>query len=140
MRVARLGAAIAALAVGPAFAQEPVGCDKFKWPVARETAALRSGDLKTIASGSDLTALPFAGFPSSKGVAPGLYSVSLLAVAWLDVVQNGQQHRCRNHADLRLRGFRPSIPADIVNSSDIPGDAVSPPGCSERRFRNHRFS
>jgi hypothetical protein len=117
MRIAILAAAFAALAAGPAFAQEPVGCDKFKWPVDRETMALRSGDLKTIASGSDLTALPFAakislkapkdaglptppehapkdgtfaGFLSSKGVTAGLYSVSLSAGAWLDVVQNGQ--------------------------------------------------
>jgi hypothetical protein len=117
MRSAIITAVLAALAVSPAFAQEPVGCDKFKWPVDRETAALRSTDLKTIASGSDLVAVPFAatitlkapkdaalptpperapkdgtfaGFVSSMGVAPGLYSVSLSAGAWLDVVQNRQ--------------------------------------------------
>ena len=112
-----LAAAFAALAAGPAFAQEPIGCDKFKWPVERETTALRSNELKTIASGSDVTTLPFAakislkapkdaglptpperapkdgtfaGFLSSKGVTAGLYSVSLSAGAWLDIVQNGQ--------------------------------------------------
>ena len=110
-------AAFTILAAAPALAQEPVGCDKFKWPVEREMAALRSSDLKTTASGSDLAALPFAakitlkapkdaalpapperapkdgtfaGFLSSKGVAPGQYSVSLSAGAWLDLVQNGQ--------------------------------------------------
>src|SRR5579871_1981216 len=102
MRTVIIAAALAALAVSPAFAQEPVGCDKFKWPVDREMAVLRSTDLKTVASGSDIAALPFAakitlktakdaalptpperapkdgtfaGFLSSKGVAPGLYSV-----------------------------------------------------------------
>jgi hypothetical protein len=117
MRVTFIMAASAALIAGPALAQEPVGCDKFKWPVDHETTALRASDLKTIASGGDLAALPFAvkialkapkdaalptpperapkdgtfaGFLSAKGVTPGLYSVSLSAPAWLDVVQNGQ--------------------------------------------------
>jgi len=116
MRTTIISAVLAAL-VSPAFAQEPVGCDKFKWPVEREMAALRSADLKTVASGSDLAGLPFAakitlrapkdaalpmpperapkdgtfaGFLSSKGVAAGVYSVSLSEGAWLDVVQNGQ--------------------------------------------------
>lgn len=117
MRVRIIAAALAALITGPAFAQEPVGCDKFKWPVERETTALRASDLKTIGSGGDLGALPFAvkitlkaptdaalptpperapkdgtfaGFLSAKGVMPGVYSISLSAPAWLDVVQNGQ--------------------------------------------------
>jgi hypothetical protein len=111
-------AAVAALIAGPnTFAQEPVGCDKFKWPVDRETAALRALDLKAIASGTEIAALPFAatislkapkdaglpapperapkdgtfaGFASSKGVTPGIYSVALSAPAWLDLVQGGQ--------------------------------------------------
>lgn len=117
MRVRFIAAALAALITGPALAQEPVGCDKFKWPVERETTALRASDLKTVASGGDLAALPFAakvtlkapkdaalptpperapkdgtfaGFLAAKTVAPGVYSVSLSAPAWLDVVQNGQ--------------------------------------------------
>jgi hypothetical protein len=116
-RVTFIAAALSALITIPAFAQEPVGCDKFKWPVDRETTALRATDLRTVASGGDFTALPFAakitlkapndaalptpperapkdgtfaGFLSVKSVAPGLYSVSLSAPAWLDVVQNGQ--------------------------------------------------
>ena len=117
MRVRFIAAALAALITGPALAQEPVGCDKFKWPVERETTALRASDLKTVASGGDLAALPFAakvtlkapkdaalptpperapkdgtfaGFLSAKSVTPGLYSVGLAAPAWLDVVQDGQ--------------------------------------------------
>ena len=121
-------AALAALAISPAFAQEPVGCDKFKWPVDREMAALRSNDLGTIASGSDIAALPFAakitpktpkdaalptppertqkdgtfaGFLSSRRVVAGLYSISLSASAWLDVVQNGQFLRAKSFSSVQ---------------------------------------
>src|SRR4029077_4053284 len=117
MHVKFIAAALSAIITVPALAQEPVGCDKFKWPVERETTALRATDLKTVTSGGDLAALPFAakitlktpkdaalptpperapkdgsfaGFLSAKGVTLGLYSVSLSAPAWLDVVQNGQ--------------------------------------------------
>ena len=41
---------IAACAVAaPAFAQEPVGCDKFKWPLDKERATLNGTDLPKIA-------------------------------------------------------------------------------------------
>lgn len=143
MRIAILAAAFAAFAVGPAFAQEPVGCDKFKWPVERETAALRSGDLKTVASGSDLAALPFAakislkapkdaglptpperapkdgtfaGFLSSRGVTPGLYSVSLSAGAWLDVVQNGRFLKARSFSGVQgCDGIRKVVKFEFDN-------------------------
>ena len=110
-------AAFAALIASSALAQEPVGCDKFKWPVDREITALRAPDPKPIASGADIAALPlavkiglktpneadlptpperapkdgtFTGYLSSKGVAAGTYSIALSAPAWLDIVQNGQ--------------------------------------------------
>lgn len=128
MRIAIIAAAFAALFMSPSLAQEPVGCDKFKWPVERETTALRSSDLKTIVSGSDIAALPFvakialkapkdtapptpperapkdgtfAGFVSSKGVAAGVYSISLSAPAWLDVVQNGQFLKVRSFSGVQ---------------------------------------
>jgi hypothetical protein len=49
MRLA--SALIALLVAAPAFAQEPVGCDKFKWPLDKERAMLAaavpaSGDIK----------------------------------------------------------------------------------------------
>jgi hypothetical protein len=103
----------------PAFAaEEPSGCDKFKWPIDRERAALTAPDRTKLASGSEQAALPstgmtlalvtpgnaklptpperapkdgtFAGFTSIK-TAPkaGLYTVSLSAGAWVDVVQDG---------------------------------------------------
>ena len=111
--------ALLLLGVAPAFAaEEPSGCDKFKWPVDRERAALTAPDRAKLASGSEQAALPssgvtlalvapqdaklpspperapkdgtFAGFASFR-TAPkaGLYTISLSAGAWVDVVQDG---------------------------------------------------
>jgi hypothetical protein len=109
-----------ALAAAPAWAaEEPSGCDKFKWNIDRERAALTAPDRSKLTSGAELAALPatavtlalvapadaklpspperapkdgtFAGFASVK-TAPkaGLYTISLSAGAWVDVVQDGQ--------------------------------------------------
>lgn len=111
--------ALLVLAAAPALAaEEPSGCDKFKWPIERERAALTAPDRTKLASGNELAALPaggmtltlvspaeaklpmpperapkegtFAGFASFKA-APraGIYTVSLSAGAWVDVVQDG---------------------------------------------------
>jgi hypothetical protein len=111
--------ALLLLGAAPAWAaEEPSGCDKFKWPIERERAALTAPDRAKLASGSELAALPpsgvtlalvtpadaklptpperapkegtFAGFASIKA-APraGLYTVSLSSGGWLDVVQDG---------------------------------------------------
>jgi hypothetical protein len=111
--------ALLLLVSAPALAaEEPSGCDKFKWPIDRERAALTAPDRAKLASGSEQAALPttgitlalvppadaklptpperapkegtFAGFTSVK-TAPkaGLYTVSLSAGAWVDVVQDG---------------------------------------------------
>jgi hypothetical protein len=106
--------------VAPAFAaEEPSGCDKFKWPIERERAALTAPDRTKLTSGSELAALPatgvtlalrtpaeaklpspperapkegtFAGFASFKNAPKaGLYTISLSSGGWVDVVQNGQ--------------------------------------------------
>ena len=34
---------------GPALAEEPVGCDKFTWPLDKERALLTSADTITVA-------------------------------------------------------------------------------------------
>ena len=99
-------------------AEEPSGCDKFKWPIERERAALTAPDRSKLASGGELTALPstgvtlalrapadaklptsperapkegtFAGFASIKNAPKaGLYTISLSSGGWLDVVQDG---------------------------------------------------
>jgi hypothetical protein len=99
-------------------AEEPSGCDKFKWDITRERAALTAPDRTNINSGSDLGAvsstgmtlalvvpadakLPspperapkegtFAGFANFKAVPKaGVYTISLSEGAWVDVVQDG---------------------------------------------------
>jgi hypothetical protein len=112
---------IAACAVAaPAFAQEPVGCDKFKWPLDKERATLNGADLPKIVSGDRVTfpipfativgLLPFAdaklpapperapkspdsfaGFFEAKAPAQaGTYKITLSAEGWIDVAQAGQ--------------------------------------------------
>lgn len=107
------------ISVGQAWAaEEPSGCDKFKWNIDHERAALTASDRTKLASGSEITAMPssgmiltlvapadaklptpptrapkegtFAGFTSFK-TAPkaGIYTISLSAGAWVDVVQDG---------------------------------------------------
>ena len=113
-----LFAVLLLLVSAPAFAaEEPSGCDKFKWPIDRERAALTSPDRAKLATGSEQAALPstgitlalvapgdaklptpperapkdgtFAGFTSFKAAKAGLYTISLSAGAWVDVVQDG---------------------------------------------------
>src|SRR3981081_971768 len=111
--------ALVLLGTSPAYAaEEPSGCDKFKWPIERERAVLTAPGRVKLASGGELTALPstgvtlalvapseaklpspperapkegtFAGFASVKAVPKaGLYTVSLSSGGWLDVVQDG---------------------------------------------------
>ena len=61
--------ALVLLGTAPAWAaDEPSGCDKFKWPIERERAALTAPDRIKIASGGELTALP------STGITLGLHT------------------------------------------------------------------
>ena len=107
------------LGITPALsAEEPSGCDKFKWPIDNERAALTAPDRTKVTSGSEQAALPssaitlglvapadaklptpperapkdgtFAGFLSfTAAPKAGLYTVSLSAGAWVDVMQDG---------------------------------------------------
>jgi hypothetical protein len=99
-------------------AEEPSGCDKFKWPIAHERAALTAPDRMQLPSGSELAAMPataitlaltapadaklpspperapkdgtFAGFAMIKAAPKaGLYTISVSAGAWVDIVQDG---------------------------------------------------
>jgi hypothetical protein len=111
--------ALVLLGATPAWAaEEPSGCDKFKWNIDHERAALTAPDRVKLVSGSELSALPstgitlglsapaeaklpspperapkegtFAGFASLKNAPKaGLYTVSLSVGAWVDVVQDG---------------------------------------------------
>jgi hypothetical protein len=111
--------ALALLGAAPAWAaEEPSGCDKFKWNIDRERAALTAPDRAKLASGAEIASLPstavtldlrasaearlptpperapkegtFAGFASFKSPPkPGIYTVSLSAGGWIDLVQDG---------------------------------------------------
>jgi len=113
--------ATALLAAAPAFAQEPVGCDKFRWPLDKERATLTGSDLPKVASGSRIDwRLPFATMvslvpladaklpmkpertPKSNGSFAGFiqspaptkaatYKITLSSEGWIDVVQGGQR-------------------------------------------------
>ncbi|QPF92430.1 hypothetical protein [Bradyrhizobium commune] len=118
MRVLALLAVLSVTATSALAAEEPSGCDKFKWPIERERAALTAPDRAKLASGSEQAALPasgitlglvapqeaklptpperapkdgtFAGFTSIKAAPKaGLYTISLSSGAWVDVVQDG---------------------------------------------------
>ncbi len=110
--------AVALAVAAPALAQEPVGCDKFKWPLDHERALLASPSQlssgatmpQPLAAAVTLALVPladaklpvapsrapkspdtYAGFVDAPAVAkPGTYRVTLGAPAWIDVVQNGQ--------------------------------------------------
>jgi hypothetical protein len=107
-----------ALAV-PALADEPVGCDKFTWPLDKERTMLTSADTVTVASGMklalplpvavtiDLSPFADAKLPMAPERAPkqtnsfagfiavpappqgGVYKITLSSEGWIDVVQDG---------------------------------------------------
>ena len=111
--------ALVLLGSAPAWAaEEPSGCDKFKWNIDHERAALTAPDRVKLASGAELAALPstgimlglsapadarlpspperapkegtFAGFAAFKNPPkPGIYTISLSAGGWVDVMQDG---------------------------------------------------
>ena len=99
-------------------AEEPSGCDKFKWNIDHARAALTASDRTKLNSGSELAALPatgvtlalvapadaklpmpperapkegtFAGFAKFPSVPKaGSYTLSLSDGAWIDLVQDG---------------------------------------------------
>ena len=117
MRILAFLAALSFGATSAFAAEEPSGCDKFKWPIERERAVLTAPDRTKLASGSEQAAVPssaitlglvapseaklptpperapkdgtFAGFTGIKTTRAGLYTISLSAGAWIDVVQDG---------------------------------------------------
>jgi hypothetical protein len=115
-----LAVALALLGATSAFAAEgPSGCDKFKWDITHARTALTAPDRAKVASGNELADMPTSGFtldlvkpadaklPMAPDHAPkdatfagftkiaavpkaGLYTVSLSAGGWVDVVQDSR--------------------------------------------------
>jgi hypothetical protein len=159
---APLFVALLLLGTAPALAaEEPSGCDKFKWNIDRERAALTAPDRIKLASGGELAAFPstgmtlalhppaeaklpspperapregtFAGFASFK-TAPkaGIYTVSLSAGGWVDVVQDGHFLKPKAFSGATdCDGIHKSVKYDLAASpfllqiSGIKEDAVS---------------
>jgi hypothetical protein len=114
--IAVIGCSIASACL----AQEPVGCDKFKWPLDKERATLNGTDLPKVASGARTSwpvpfattvvlvpladaKLPmaperapkspasFAGFVEAPAPSKaGTYKITLSSEGWIDLIQNGQ--------------------------------------------------
>ena len=110
---------IAIFVAAPALAEEPVGCDKFKWPLDKERATLNGTDLPKVVSGDRVTfpipfgtivaLVPFADaklpapperapkspdtfagfFQAPAPKQPGGYKITLSAEGWIDVAQAG---------------------------------------------------
>jgi hypothetical protein len=137
MRNALLATCLLLTAAPALAAEEPSGCDKFKWPIEHERAALTAPDRIKLASGAEL-AIPatgmtfalvapaeaklpspperapkdgtFAGFARFKAPAKaGLYTVSLSAGAWIDLVQDGH--------DLKPKGFSGATDCDGIRKT-----------------------
>ncbi len=127
-----------------ALADEPVGCDKFKWPIDKELTVM-IGDTIAIPSGANLpTALPvsaivmlkplaeaklptpparapkapdsYAGFvQASAPPKPATYRISLSAEGWIDVVQDGQAVKSSAFSGaLGCDGIRKSVKFDLA--------------------------
>src|ERR1700761_3354397 len=128
-------------------AEEPSGCNKCEGPIELERAALTAPDRVKLASGADLAAVPatgitlallapneaklptpperapkdgtFAGFTNFKNAPKaGLYTISLSAGAWIDVVQDG-------HA-LKPKGFSGATDCDGIRKTMKDELAASP--------------
>lgn len=144
LRIATL--AIALALPGAAFAQDPKGCDGFKWPIAREQALLTAATNK-VASGTELSQIPatairlalqphetaalpmpperapkdkasFSGaLKISKIDRPGLYTVSLSAYAWVDAIQNGSYLKTLAFSGATgCEGIRKSVKFQLTNA------------------------
>lgn len=136
---------LAILLSGAALAESPAApCAGFKWPMAREVAAVEAAPGSETASGTVMTAWPEgalrlaltaggdAAFPipperapkaeTASGYVtlpapekPGTYQVSLGTKAWIDVVQDGKSVKSGDHSsDANCPAIRKSVRFDLV--------------------------
>lgn len=136
----RIAIALAALVIAaPAFAQEPVGCDKFKWPLESERAAIAgatavaSGDEIAPAAAAKVTLAPiadaklpqeptrkpkdgtFAGFVRVAALPKaGVYKVTMSKGGWIDVFQDGREVKSGAFSGATgCEGVRKSVKFDL---------------------------
>lgn len=134
--------------VAQASAADPVGCDKFNWPIERERAALSAPHLPKLATGTDMPAAPpaaialtlhprdsatlpkpsernqkpdtFAGFVRFSPPAAGIYTVTLSDYAWVDGIQNDAYLKPTGSSGVReCEGVRKSLKFEFGTSPVI---------------------
>ena len=139
--LAVLSAALA-LAPGLAAADEPTGCGAFKWPLDKERAALTDSAKPMVANGGalalnvaatlKLAPLADAGLPQTPERAPkfspsyaghfalaapgaaGVYKITLVPDAWIDVVDGGRfLHPKAFSGALGCEGARKSVKFEL---------------------------
>ncbi|MBN9006292.1 MAG: hypothetical protein J0H40_12855 [Rhizobiales bacterium] len=126
----------------PAFAADPVGCDKFKWPMDKELAALTAPSLPRLVSGAEASALPtavtvalrpiadaalpkpperpqkpgtHAGFVRANAGSAGLYTVTISGYAWIDAIQNDAYLKPKGFSGVTgCDGARKSVRFDLA--------------------------
>jgi hypothetical protein len=136
---------LACAIAGPCFADEPVGCDKFKWPIEHERALLA----KAISLPPDgtvsqplaaavkvpLAAIADAHLPMPPGRRPktpdsnagfvryaalpraATYRITISEAAWIDVVQDGKEIKSTAFSGaLGCEGIRKSVKFNLAAS------------------------
>lgn len=139
--LATIAVLIAAPILSPAWAQEPTGCDKFKWPLDKERALLAhaaplasGGELPpTLTAAVKVALLPvaeaklpvapsrapkpdtYAGFVRvTAPVKAGTYKVTLTDNAWIDVSQDGKNLKTGAFSGVHgCDGLRKSVKFDL---------------------------
>jgi hypothetical protein len=138
-----LTAAATMLALSPALAADPVGCEQFKWPVAKERALLTTPDLPNMNSGVDAPTLPplaatlalkpaadarlpkspqraqkpdtFAGYLRLGQIPAGTYAISVSDYAWIDVLQDGNYLKPTDSSGVSgCNGIRKTLKFDLA--------------------------
>jgi hypothetical protein len=136
-----LSIALLLIAATPAFAADPVGCDKFKWPMDKDIALLTAPSLPKLSAGVETppapvavtmtlrpiadAALPkpperaqkpntYAGFVRAIAGSAGLYTVTISDYGWIDVIQNDTYLRPRGFSGVTgCTGARKSVRFDV---------------------------
>jgi hypothetical protein len=150
----RVLALIALLLTTPALAQEPAGCDKFKWPIGKERALLAtapavengattSQHAAKIKLAADTAKLPhpptrqpkagtYSGFLNVPAPKAGIYRVALSAGGWIDVFQNGKDVKSSAFTGVPgCGGIRKSVKFDltaapyVIEITGVETDSVS---------------
>jgi hypothetical protein len=129
---------------GSALAQEPVGCDKFKWRLDKERATLTGTDLPKLTSGGHVAfSIPFgttvalvpfadaklpvpsdrapkdpnsfAGFLDNPAPKAATYKITLSSEGWIDVVQDGHALKSTAFSGATgCDGIRKSVKFDLT--------------------------